>query len=53
MADNCSNKDINIKIAAITTLGYICEQIKSTGKVIHERLSEQILGSILIASKNS
>ncbi len=31
LAENCSNEDLNIKIASITTLGYICEQIKTSG----------------------
>lgn len=47
LAQHCTNNDQKIKNASILTLGSICEQIKASGKKINNRLSEQILGSIL------
>jgi importin subunit beta-1 len=39
LADNCTNQDNSIKNASITTMGYICEQIKKLGKTINDQLS--------------
>jgi hypothetical protein len=39
LSENFTNQDNTIKNVSITTMGYICEQIKNMGKTINERLS--------------
>ena len=42
------HKQVNIRRASITTLGFICEELKNVQTVINHQTCEQILGSLLI-----
>lgn len=48
LAQNSMHSDLNIKRASITTLGYICEEIKSVSCNVPNEYCEQILGSLLV-----
>ena len=48
LAENTSHKDINIRIASITAIGFTCEQFKFENKGVDEKVGEQFLGAIII-----
>jgi importin subunit beta-1 len=48
LAQNSMHSDLNVKRASITTLGYICEEIKSVSCNVPNEYCEQILGSLLL-----
>lgn len=54
LAENSMHQDLQIRRASITTLGYICEELKSTTTGVNNQTCEQILGSLLLGiSENS
>lgn len=48
LAQNSMHSDINVKRASITTLGYVCEEIKTVSCNVPNEYCEQILGSLLL-----
>ena len=48
LASNATHQDVNIRRASITTLGFICEELKLVKCNIHAGSCEQILAGILI-----
>ncbi len=53
LVQNCGNSNINYKNASITTLGFICEQIKNFNQKISDRISEQILAGVIFAMRDN
>lgn len=47
------HEEVNIRRASITTLGYICEELKHVQTVINQQTCEQILGSLLICLREN
>lgn len=47
-AENSLNEDRHIRRASITTLGFICEELKNVKCDINKDTCEQILGSLLV-----
>lgn len=48
------HQDLQIRRASITTLGFICEELKQTTTGVNSETCEQILGSLLLGlSENS
>ena len=47
LAENSGHEEFNIRRASITTLGFICEELKSTNVNLQPETCEQILGSLL------
>jgi importin subunit beta-1 len=48
LADNSMHEDINIRRASITTLGFLCEELKLVQSNVNRNTCEQILGSLLL-----
>jgi importin subunit beta-1 len=54
LAENSMHEDLQIRRASITTLGFICEELKHTSNTVNSNTCEQILGSLLLGlSENS
>lgn len=48
LAENSMHEDINIRRASITTLGFLCEELKLVNSNVNRDTCEQILGSLLL-----
>lgn len=53
LAENSMHPEVNIRRASITTLGFVCEELKGLRTSLTKETSEQILGSILISLRES
>jgi importin subunit beta-1 len=53
LADNSMHEEVNIRRASITTLGFICEELKNVQTEINRQTCEQILGSLLICLRET
>lgn len=47
------HEEVNIRRASITTLGFICEELKNIQTEINRQTCEQILGSLLICLREN
>jgi importin subunit beta-1 len=50
LAENSQHEDYNIRRASITTLGYICQELKAVNADINSLSCEQILGCLLLGA---
>jgi hypothetical protein len=48
LAANSMHSQLNVRRASITTLGFICEELKLVSANINQTTCEQILGSLLL-----
>lgn len=48
LAENSTNEQMNIRSASITTLGFICEELKFGNSRLNIETCQQILGSLLL-----
>lgn len=48
LAENSTNEQMNIRSASITTLGFICEELKFGNSRLKVETCQQILGSLLL-----
>jgi importin subunit beta-1 len=53
LADNSMHEEVNIRRASITTLGFICEELKNVETIVDGQVCEQILGSLLICIREN
>jgi importin subunit beta-1 len=53
LADNSIHEDLNIRRASVTTLGFICEELKNVQTIINKQTCEQILASLLICLREN
>lgn len=51
LAENTIHTDYNVRKASITTLGFVCQELKGVHAKINLHTCSQILGSIILGSR--